>query len=373
MVTLPKAIHLPIENLAASFDNVTNSYKFYWFLAILEDIRENQSRILSKDNLLARMVASVWFPINYFRLSFGKQDRLGNIAVKIGSYAKLAANATHQDVISVATQIDRNDPLYSEMQTLGKYAPYRFLRPFFSQQLRGLEDWKVNQAIAELASESFISSNNPCPYRFLGQFSPSIEIHPDWFDYLNRHLSILMGFCLWHLINYIQKNNPNIPNIPRKLFEPGQRDLSRARVFWNLAFDHLGDLQCIYSGQVIRKDNYSLDHFLPWRFVAHDLLWNLIPAPKPVNSAKSDFLPNLQCYFTSFAKLQYDALQAVVNRQNSKLVEDYIQLLNVSSIPEIRGISVREFQQTLYNTIAPQFQIAANMGFATQWIYPGRC
>jgi hypothetical protein len=45
--------------LAASFEEVTNSYKFYWFLAILESVRENEGRIFTLDSLLARMIASV--------------------------------------------------------------------------------------------------------------------------------------------------------------------------------------------------------------------------------------------------------------------------------------------------------------------------
>jgi hypothetical protein len=70
MVTLPYSDRLPVPILAAVFDEVTNSYKFYWFLAILEWVREEQTPLLPLDALLARMVASVWYPTNYFRLSF---------------------------------------------------------------------------------------------------------------------------------------------------------------------------------------------------------------------------------------------------------------------------------------------------------------
>lgn len=99
MVNLPQSNNLPIEYLAASFDNVTNSYKFYWFLAILEHIRENQSPTIIVNNLLARMVAGVWYPTNYFRLSFGKQDRLGQIAVQVGEHTSLPMDSKRQEVI----------------------------------------------------------------------------------------------------------------------------------------------------------------------------------------------------------------------------------------------------------------------------------
>ena len=66
MVTLPQSNNLPIEHLAACFDDVTNSYKFYWFLAILEHIREKQSKIISINDLLIRMVQVCGIPLIIF-------------------------------------------------------------------------------------------------------------------------------------------------------------------------------------------------------------------------------------------------------------------------------------------------------------------
>lgn len=43
-----------------------------------------QTRTIPLDALLARMVASVWYPTNYFRLSFGKQDCLGSVVTRLG-------------------------------------------------------------------------------------------------------------------------------------------------------------------------------------------------------------------------------------------------------------------------------------------------
>ena len=370
MVTLPQSNNLPVEYLAASFDNVTNSYKFYWFLAILEHIRENQSRTIPINNLLARMLAGVWYPTNYFRLSFGKQDRLGQIAVHVGEYTGLSMDSTRQEVIrAIQGYLASNSSLARDIKSLGQYVPFRFLRPFFAQQLRGLDDWKVNESIEGLAAQTLAGPQSPCIYHFVYQPAVAIEIQADWFEYLNRHLTILTGFCLWNLVNYVQKNNPNAPNIPNKLFEPEQRDLNQARSFWRLVFDMLGGLTCIYSGQVMQKGGFSLDHFLPWRFVAHDLLWNIIPTPRNVNSAKSDNLPDLNRYFDPFALLQYNAIQTVATSIKAHLLEDHILLLGVSSIAELQGLSFQNFRERLHDIISPQFQIATNMGFSGHWSY----
>lgn len=370
MDSLPHSHHLSIHHLAASFDDVTNSYKYYWLLSILEHIRDNQSQIISTDDLLARMLAAIWYPTNYFRLSFGKQDRLGQIALKIGAQAGLPMDANRHQVIQVARQkIVEPSDLADEIRSLAFYVPYRFLRPFFAEQLRGIKDWVVNGRIQKMASETFNSVNGPCIYRFITEPVVGIEIHPDWFDYLTRHLTVLTGFCLWHLVNYIQKNNPNIPNIAGKLFEPEHRDLHQARQFWRSVFAGTGELTCIYSGQPMQANTFSLDHFLPWRFVAHDLLWNIIPAPKNVNSAKSDNLPDINQYFDPFAALQYNAIQILTAMKKAHLLEDHILLLRMSSTNELESLSFQDFRQKFHGAIAPQFQIAINMGFSSNWNY----
>jgi len=352
--SLPSAEKLPVEHLAACFQDVTNSYKFYWLLAILDHIQSHSTQtVIPFHNLLAHMVAYVWYPTNYFRLSFGKQDRLSQIALRLGTEDNLPATARKQEIIVVAlTHLTHNTPLGQEIKSLERFVPYRFLRPFFRQQLRGVPDSKVNGLIASLADSSFTSDKPPL-YRLFAHPERNIEFHPLWFEYLHRHLEIVRGFCLWHLVKHVQKNNPNVPNIAAKLFEPQQRNLRQGRTFWNLAYRQLGSFRCIYSGQPVQPQGYSLDHFLPWRFVAHDLLWNLVPVPKNVNSAKGDCLPDLSTYFDPFARLQYDALQSVVavtSPRQAKSLEDYTLLLAVTSVSEIRTLS--------FDTFLPRIPIA---------------
>lgn len=371
MTMLPSSSTLPVSALAASFDEVTNSYKFYWFLAILEQVRETQTRTIPLDALLARMVASVWYPTNYFRLSFGKQDRLGSVVARLGRQAGLPMDIPRARVITTAlAHLSQSDDAGREILSLANFVPYRFLRPFFTQTLRGAKDWEVNRRIKTLAESAFHDSQAPCLYRFVDAPQPGIEIHPVWFAYLQQHLTILTGFCLWRLVNYLQKNNPNVPNIAGKLFEPQERDLRQARAFWNIVLAQAGHMTCIYSGQPLQKGDFSLDHFLPWRFVAHDLLWNLLPTPKVVNSSKSDNLPDAALYFDPFAQMQYQAVQVIARApQTAKLLEDHVLLFKVSAITDLQTMPFPVFRDTLHQSIAPQLQIAANMGFSTGWRY----
>jgi hypothetical protein len=367
--TLPASAHLPVEHLAASFGDVTNSYKFYWLLAILDHLKETGETTMSINHLVARMVAGVWHPSNYFRLSFGKQDRLGMIALAIRAEGTLPANAAKTAVVAAALShaAGRTD-LAQKVRSLAAYVPYRFLRPFFSGPLRGITDAKVNAQVRRMADERFAADVSPCLYRFVNSGAPAIELHPRWANYLQVNLVIVTGYCLWHLTNYLQKNNPNVPNIASKLFEPGQRNLRSARRFWNTALAELGAIRCVYSGKTLAAVD-SLDHFLPWSFVAHDLLWNIIPTSKVVNSAKNDQLPQVSRYFDAFAHLQYQALQVVAATAPESLLDDYILLLKAESINDIRLQSFDFFYGVLRDTIAPQMQIAKNMGFTADWSY----
>lgn len=370
MSNLPHSATLPVHHLAASFDNVTNSYKFYWFLAILDAVKEGDQPFIPLNLLLAKMVAGVWYPTNYFYLSFGKQDRLSQIALKLKDKNALAIDTKSTEIVdAVLAALLTNSPLSKEILSLGRFVPYRFLRPFFASELRGIKDYKIDSLIEDKAAKNFVNTNTLPLYRFVDTPGNGLELQPDWFEYFKQHLNILQGFCLWHLLNYLQKNNPNAPNLASKLFEPEKRKLNKARNFWQLVFDQAGTIDCIYSSQTMSEKAFSLDHFLPWRFVTHDLLWNIIPTPRNINSAKSDNLPRLDLYFDSFAALQYQAVQMVIKTGKTKLLEDYALLLKKGDVTEIKGLSADSFATTLHDTMAPQIQIAKNMGFTADWSY----
>ncbi len=132
---------------------------------------------------------------------------------------------------------------------------------------------------------------------------------------------------------------------------------------------HSEAMTCIYSELPLQQDNYSLDHFLPWRFVTHDLLWNLIPVPKMVNSSKSDNLPD-HSYLEPFALQQYRAVKTALSTPKAATwLEDYILLFNLSTIKDFAVMPFETFRDILCKAIAPQMQIAANMGFSSGWKY----
>ena len=363
---LPYSSHLPVEHLSAVFSNVTNSYKYYWFLAILEFVKQGRQKIDIHD-LIMEMIGEVWYPINYFRLSFGKWDSFDQAAQNIQQVLGCSKEIKKQELIDLLNQNRDKKEIKELINKLRRYVPMRFLTPWFGSELRGMPDQKKDAALIALAGQHF-SMGKYAPYRFTDE-QRAIKINKDWFEYFSRHLNVLAGFTYWHLVNFLQRNNPNVPNITVKLFPPEKRDFKHARKFWNVFFQSKAHVYCIYSGKELTKTGYSLDHFLPWSFVGHDQLWDLIPTLKEVNSSKSDQLP-AEKYLDHFISLQYDAFHKAIGSQaiSKKLLEDYTILFK-STLPEISQMNQNHFSEHLKDVIHPQMQVAVNMGFGKGWFY----
>ncbi len=362
----PKSSNLPVNHLAAAFNDTTNSYKFYWFLAILENVKDGILTI-AIDDLIIDMIGEVWYPINYFKLSFGRQDQFEKTIKEIQLKLGCPKDISKQELKIQLIQNKETSEISQLIHRLTRWVPQRFLRPWFTDELRGMQDHYVNRAIIERAERNFVNTKNPSLYRFTKE--NMIEISPVWKDYMQLHLKILNGFIYWHLINYLQKCNPNVSNITTKLFPPEHRQLSSARKFWNKYITAKGQIKCIYSAQPILIENYSIDHFLPWSFTGHDQLWNLLPTNREVNSSKSDNLPSTN-YLEDFVALQYDAFHTVLREvpNRVKLFEDYSILFH-QTLNEISIMKNDEFAAHLLNSMKPQLQIAKNMGFQPNWIY----
>ena len=82
-MTLPQNNKLPIPTLAGIFSNTTATYKFYWFVALLDIVVKERKTRISFWDIIAGMVAESWYPIHYFKISFGKSDSLFDKSLEI--------------------------------------------------------------------------------------------------------------------------------------------------------------------------------------------------------------------------------------------------------------------------------------------------
>lgn len=350
-MTLPQNNKLPIHALAGIFSNTTATYKFYWFVAMMDCVVKERKTRISFWEIIAGMVAESWYPIHYFKLSFGKSDSLYTQSLALQQELNIPIDASKDKIKRILLENLNDNRIKSLLRVFSLNVPYRFLSPWISY---------TTDRDVEYRSQRFDSN---CLYALHGE---SIKVNPAWIDYLTEHYSILHDFSFWNLTLFLQKRNPNVPDVPSKLIKPIQRDsLTRQHKFWDTYITTVGSIRCIYTGKTLFPKQYDLDHFVPWSFVSHNLLWNLIPADSSVNSSKSNNLPSLEVYLEPYAKLHREALRTLYPmKPNDKLFEDYLMVYD--SIPDLLQLSTEDFYNVFRKTFAPMVQIAENMGFS-QW------
>jgi hypothetical protein len=338
---IPEQPDLPVHFLAACFNKTSATYKFYWFLAIVNQVEGGKTTI-TKRELFADMIAHAWYTVNYFRVSFGKQDKLQHAINRIIQAENLTIDADRLNIFKkLAVTQDRGT--LRELNYFNAEVPHRFLSPWFPAA-------DMHQAYK--ASQSYY---NNCLYAL---HKDHIDINPVWIKYLQQHAKILRNFCYWNLAVYLQAKNPNVPDIPNKLIKlPVRKALTEQRKFWDIVIAELGGVDCIYTNSRLTVGNYAVEHFLPYAFVSHDLIWNLIPADKSFNSSKSDRLPQLDKYFDAYFGLQQSAIEVITHKApKNKFLEDYLTI-----VPNLDPAYFSA--QRLRDQIEPLVTIARNNGF----------
>jgi hypothetical protein len=355
--------------------NTDTTYKFFWFLALLEKTKSVPPRSDFSIEIIAlarEMVAQAWPCRRLFKLWFGHQDRLQLLIDRLAHRSALPDNARLDEVQNAAGLLE-ND----EVAILQDFVPYRFLTPWFRSALVGIKD-HAKHGLIQLLAERGARSPRPAPYCFdsvIGRPS-KIVIGAKWLTFLQSNHLPLKAFAQLSLARYFEVRNPGIPGIINKLERPGVRKLERAREFWNTVLEHQ-PLRCVYSGELIRP-GYDLDHFLPWSFVTHDLIWNLTPAPRSVNLAKSDAVPKLGLYLQPFVSQHYHALAALrVALGNTRggrfralqaVALEYATLFKTSEA-ELFELSEERYWEVLATEIHAQADLARRLSFETDWLW----
>lgn len=353
MNTLPTSNTLTIEPLTRIFKNTSATYKFYWFMGILDLYVKKDMMRMNIWDIMVEMVANAWYPVSYFRLSFGKSDSLCDAIISLQEVHQLPMNINLNELRKWLHSHKNDSQVRQTLSFLPKNVPYWFMRPWID-----IADTK------EIMRRSQSLENN-CLYKLTKDDDTIwVGLNPRWLPYLKENYVILKDYAYWNLSSFLQVRNPNVPNIINKLVKVENRQaLTRQRNYWDFVLEHNDEQKCIYTDKPITVGNYDLDHFIPWSFVSHNLLWNLIPADGSVNSSKSDRLPDLNRYLLKLACTQQKAVSICLseNYRGQDILEDYISL----------GCTPQELIQmdntTLHNCFARTFnplsQIALNMGF----------
>lgn len=380
----PASEEVNIAALSRLFADTTTSYKYIFFLSILDILKRRQFDVVQPiafEDLIIEMLANAWYPHTYFKLSFGSQDQivqnLNALTLEIG---EPILKFTDTDKKLLRATIAAQD-LRAITRKLAKYVPFRLIAPFLERELQDVPNKHkgntLDYAMPKVAENHF-GDRKPL-YRFNSeQYSAcnAIILHPSWAAYLEKHYAIIRAWASWEWLSYMQRRNPNTPGLIHKLFAPSKREsLAKQTAYWKMVLSNM-DFHCIYSGQPLTVNRFSLDHYVPWSFVAHDQLWNLIPTIPEVNSAKSNHLPPAN-RLKSFVEIQHRGLSISHEKMHSswnKVVEPYIDGLGIHRRDDL--LDLDKLRVAYENVIQPLFILAENQGFKRwnpPYSIPGAC
>ncbi len=362
---LPDSALVDKNILLQLFKNTINSYKYLFFMGLIKLLKDENFNKLTfpLKEIAYQMLALAYYPYKVFKLSFGLQDQ---ICKELDNF-ELGEKENESLAFNSGNLIKQFKSANIEIDLLLRFVPYRLIRPFFLKELKGVRDQYVNRLISEFAKSQFTKRH---PLYYIDQVNNIIVMQPSWVSYFNDNHELVLAFVKWEYLRYIQKNNPSVPNVQFKLFPEDKRQPLKSETNFWLKVLEKEEINCIYSGNKVTPENFSLDHFIPWSFVVHNQLWNLIPTLKEVNSAKSNSLPSINRYFDNYALLQHRGLtfyKREVSANNwNKTIEPYLLDLRIS---KSKLLDLSTFKEKLKATVIPLIAIAENQGFERNWVY----
>ena len=347
---LPYSEELNIEYLGQLFRNTTECYKFFWFKAIVKKVTKGKLE-LTYEELVDEMIADAWYMVTEYHLNLGPKDTLESLVTLIKQKNPELKSKEEKTLIIDFLKNTEDKELISKKRALTYNVPYRLQSPFL-ENLKG-KDWNVGET--KLIEK--INQENRLIYYFtaLNGLATKIIIQKDWAEYIVKNQQIIWGWLEYNMILYIQKRNPNVPGIADKLYPPKERKLEKIKNYWKLILS-LEPIREIYGDEILTEQNISIDHFVPWSYVAHDEMWNLNPTTKSINSSKSNNLPDWDTYFKKLAQQEYRSYQLmwkndIVHKEFEKCAKEHINSDDIRYRVYRRGLEYPVFAEELKSII----------------------
>lgn len=367
---------LDMQCFARMLESPTQSYKFYWLDAILT-LLPNKDEMTFKE-VVFEMFWEAWYTVSHYHLHLGP-----TIEGKSENWIEHAVHIIEQDpdvVLPMQKEqfmgllAKNQDVIKNDVDGLIKNVPYRLLSSFMAEV--GGNDKLWDQKKRLIAYLEMLNENVLLPYVIIDGRGAmkKILIHPAWKKVLLDNYSIVKSWVQMKKVKYLQDRNPGVPGIIYKLEDEENkvRKLEKVRELW-LAYESAsGTVLCdLYSGEKIASNRLSIDHFVPWSYVANDELWNLVPMDKGNNSSKGNRLPEWNRFFPRLSSAQYNLYNLTFSNDlvRKKFEECRIQNINAIWASEtlyVPGNSRDRFENILKRNLRPIYEAAMYQGY-TEW------
>jgi hypothetical protein len=218
--TLPSADGLDTAALSKILSRTTNSYKFLFFISILDVLRERDFQSagqISFFDLTVEMLVKAWTPHKKFNLSFGVQDTITSKMDDLN--LKLPVNWWKNDKQALRQAIASAD--LKNAERLMDFVPYRLISPFLEEELAGVDkgEWlTLELALPAIANKNFLVKKPIYRFDFDDYKECSaIILHPEWVEYFKANFAAVYDWTLSGWIEYMAKRNPEVSGVAEML------------------------------------------------------------------------------------------------------------------------------------------------------------
>jgi superfamily II DNA or RNA helicase len=180
-----------IERLKHAFDKKATSYKYFWFLSLLDIYKGSHVPTITFKQILVKMVAKAWKYVFMLNGQFPKTDQLPSYLINLLPLTKLKYNSTEAEVEYEINTNFASLELNSKLNSLLKNVPYRFLSP-----------WIAFTSNDEVKNKSR-DSESRCPYKL---YDDCITITKLWRETLISNYNVIELLAEYGLEDFLGIN-----------------------------------------------------------------------------------------------------------------------------------------------------------------------
>lgn len=379
--------HLDTDKFARMFNTTSQSYKFYWFEAIL-NLSVASEEDLTFEEIIDEMICEAWHTVTHYHLRLGPtvngnaenflEHAINTLNSKISN---LPQNPSRDELKQVIKECEKE--LKKDKYRLTDYVPYKLLYPFFDTEgmEEGLSYIKKDQRTRLIAYMAKLSGDENLFYTILDGIGlqKKVRMNPHWRKLLIKNYSVIRSWVQYNKAQFLQDRNPGVPGIIYKICPENEdlRRLEQARDLWRTAAEITGKpIKEIYTGKDIPIEDLSIDHFVPRSYISNDELWNLTPMRRSLNSSKNNKLPSWDEFFAPFAQYQFylyglvfpeekTSQSEILEKKFNKCRRNNLNAIWATEKLYIPGNSSMQFMNILEHNMKPIYDAARLQGYDT--------
>lgn len=254
--------NLDTDKFARMFNNKAQSYKFYWFEAILNLTMETNED-LSFEDVIDEMICEAWHTVTHYHLRLGPtvngnaENFLEHAINTLNHFSKNLSQNPSKEELKAAVRECKNE-LKKDKTRLTDYVPYKLLYPFFDTEgmEEGLSYVKNDKHRRLIAYMEKLTGNENILYKIIDGvgLQKRIRLNAYWRKLLIKNYSVIRSWVQYNKAQFLQDRNPGVPGIIYKICPENedQRKLDQARALWRATVDITKrPIREIYTGREI--------------------------------------------------------------------------------------------------------------------------